>query len=591
MADNDQRQVNYQQRYPKSWALLQLVNESGSQLQNYWIALLSLGSVLVAMIAGITDHDMFLGSPVKVPLVSAELPLNGFAIAAPLLILFLHAFVLAKYRLLMDTLNRLRSLERHRGNYDEDKHPGALEHYMGTSVLLRGLAYRGPVALTPAGITSFIAGFSIYLLPLLVLFLIQGWFLRYQSTVINFLLFVIILLDVLLCIYYFFSEPGKRLYKIVSYVVLTLSFLTIPVLYLHINYTGMRPYECVLVSSVNNDTSGGGVPKGKVADDNSDASWLWKQANFARFWLMSLNPSNRNFVDEELLNDVRGYDPPSLLLGRRNFAGANLSYANLQGVNLQNSNMRGAFLLRARLDDATTIDADFSHTCLKEATFVRSQMDPTDLQHARLMRADLTGADLKEADLSDADLTEAHLDGANLKLANLYDADLSRTRLIGASLKDANLEKVTDDQTSFLAADIRRAKGKSDLSNGLGEHVDYKVLRRHMCLSGTYPYVASQIIHSGLLESSLSEELSSKTAKFILEHRCTSICPGARQLERTTLSHLWRIASKRPDNFSYLISYSDHEMPDLFVDCKVLRAYFKLDAKKDDKATEEKGDD
>ena len=37
--------------------------------------------------------------------------------------------------------------------------------------------------------------------------------------------------------------------------------------------------------------------------------------------------------------------------------------------------------------------------------------------------------------------------------------------------------------------------------------------------------------------------------------------------------------------------YDRHEMPDLYADCKLYRAYFKLDAKKDDNATEAMGGD
>ncbi|MDA4847477.1 pentapeptide repeat-containing protein [Hoeflea poritis] len=562
MAGDDPRQADYQKLYPKSWALLQLVNESGSQLQNYWIALLSLGSVLVAMIAGITDHDMFLGSPVEVPLLSAQLPLYGFAIAAPLLILFLHAFVLAKYRLLMDALNKLRSLERKRSDKDENesRHPKALEQFMGTSVLLRGLAFREKRRLTAAGITHVITDFSVCLLPLVVLFLIQLKFLRYQSEIINIVHSLTIAADFALCWFFIYWLSAKSYSTVVSCLLVLSSLLFIPTLSWHIHNTGLRPGACTTGTERN-------------------SSSLIKRA---RFFLFSLNPSDNNFVNDREFVRTDDYVAPTLILSRRSYAGANLPYAILRGARLFRANFQGANLLRANLDGASTQRTNLRKACLKEASFVFAQMDHVFLNNAQLNDANLTGADLKQARLYGAKLNGAHLDGVDLKAAKLEDANFENARLIGARLKEVDLSNSPTENATFLGATFEDLTGSKKPNNQLGSPVDFKRLREVLCKAGSYPYVASMIVRGNLLDKSEKGE-HSRTAWWILNHRCTPSCPGARELGRHTLAKLWRKANEHPVAHCRKPEFGKHEMPDYYIDCDLFRAYFGLDDKENRK--------
>jgi uncharacterized protein YjbI with pentapeptide repeats len=135
---------------------------------------------------------------------------------------------------------------------------------------------------------------------------------------------------------------------------------------------------------------------------------------------LSIRPGGWTGTDSEL-KAVRG----ALLTG------ANLNFAKAERAFLVNSDLRGASLIGANL----------IRTDLRGA---RMERDPwrsraTDLKGALLVEADLRGANLRGADLRGADLFLANLTGANLEFANLEGAYLGHADLSAANLHMAEL--------------------------------------------------------------------------------------------------------------------------------------------------------
>lgn len=120
-------------------------------------------------------------------------------------------------------------------------------------------------------------------------------------------------------------------------------------------------------------------------------------------------------------------------------AGADLSAADVRGADLRNADLRRADLQGADLSEVYLDDAILRGADLTDAKLFRTEFMFADLRDVRLLAADMVDADLFQADLRGADLRRVRLAGANLKIANLSGADLEEARLGGADLSFTNL--------------------------------------------------------------------------------------------------------------------------------------------------------
>jgi len=193
---------------------------------------------------------------------------------------------------------------------------------------------------------------------------------------------------------------------------------------------------------------------------------------------LSQMPSRQNWSDEAIaavagahlnqtsLRFARAYRAflVNARLWRTDFEGAYLSEADLRGANLREARLRDAVLDRVRAAKAVMVSADatganFTGANLAEADLSYGLFENAVLSNARLMGASAYGANLRNArllraDLSRADLRDARLEGAVLAFGNLQDADFSAAKLSEASLTGAQLRGAI-----FLDADLK----KSDL--------------------------------------------------------------------------------------------------------------------------------
>jgi hypothetical protein len=120
--------------------------------------------------------------------------------------------------------------------------------------------------------------------------------------------------------------------------------------------------------------------------------------------------------------------------------------ADFRSADLTFSYLTGASLVRARFDRAILSGTDFTHACLRGASFDGARgrigqqvVDAADVRavgSTGLFRAglsfayaDLRGASLRNADFAFADLRRADLRGADLRGADLHEANVSGTGL------------------------------------------------------------------------------------------------------------------------------------------------------------------
>ena len=81
-----------------------------------WLSYLGASAYLVITVAAVTHKDLFLGSTVKLPLLSdTPLPIVGFFVLAPISFVILHAYILVHFRMLAAKIRVLESVERRYG--------------------------------------------------------------------------------------------------------------------------------------------------------------------------------------------------------------------------------------------------------------------------------------------------------------------------------------------------------------------------------------------------------------------------------------------------------------------------------------------
>jgi uncharacterized protein YjbI with pentapeptide repeats len=170
--------------------------------------------------------------------------------------------------------------------------------------------------------------------------------------------------------------------------------------------------------------------------------------------------------------DMRGANLSNAYLSGANLARADLSLAEMPWADLPAANLSGANLSRTNLSYANLTDADLSGANLSHVNLSKAN-----LLRANLSRANLSDATL-DADFSKANLSEANLSNACLWNANLSDANLSHAHLSSANfpprpLSNATLSNTKLDEAYLEGVDLRGTKGltKSQLEKAkIDEH-------------------------------------------------------------------------------------------------------------------------
>src|SRR3984893_19290957 len=74
------------------------VNEAAKRLNAVWVTFILLMTYLFIATGKITHKDLFLETPVKLPVLGVDVPLLGYFIAAPVFILAVHFYFLIQLR-------------------------------------------------------------------------------------------------------------------------------------------------------------------------------------------------------------------------------------------------------------------------------------------------------------------------------------------------------------------------------------------------------------------------------------------------------------------------------------------------------------
>ena len=446
-----------------------------------WFTFLSLVAYLVIAVGSVTHRNLFLETPVKLPLLNAELPLVAFFWVAPLMFLVFHGYLLLNLKFLADNVRHYFGLVNSTGLDEASKETLYLQlpNFMMVQLLrerrvlpwtLMGYSLHGVVMLT------------IVIGPVLALLFLQLQFLPYHSLPVTMVQRAAIFVDMLLILYFWrriVGDPAAKLikgyragmYAVMFAVVLFSAFVA--------TFPGERNYGNAIVKKSGmtdflfrgtyNEVTGRRLSWFSDTLALSDEDFVSLDDDKLKLSDAVLSMRGRNLVEANLARaDLRKVD----------FSGANLSRAILRSARLQ-----GAVFARPsnqRIDGKTTYSepANLQNADLDFASLQRAEFRSADMRRARLSNAELEGAILENAKLQGATIANSRLAGANLRFAdmtgasifnsNLSKADLSGATLIGTVISEGHMQFAVLDGANMIAAALFDVNVRGVSDTGVG---------------------------------------------------------------------------------------------------------------------------
>lgn len=443
------------------------VNSAEARVRLVWFTLTSLTAYVFVAFLATSHEDMLLQSRQKLPLLQIELPLDGFALIGPVLLLLVHIMALVNVLYVKDALGDYCGALAATGS---SKARSASWNRIASGIFIRGPGLPVPALLRAA--QWLLEAITVWLAPPITLLFCQLRFLPYHNTSITWVHRAVLLLDVL-CIaiaaiaaarYLAKRQPwtrGQRLRRS------TLRFAPGAVVLAGVCFLSLFVFQHRQDQRWNPLPRCGPTPC-VVKSVFERVVWPNLEARSSLLYRDLHAPASRAVMDPaDKLTDL----PYSISFRLRDLEGAELQggrfyKADFRGANLRGASLRDADLREAQfgcfrdpsaykcanlqfadLSDAFMQGADFSSVEAQGAIFSSWESHGAQLQRANFFVAKLTGAafhgDLSGASFRNANLVAAYLPsvlmGVDFTNADLSYADLSRGRLVGSDFTDAQL--------------------------------------------------------------------------------------------------------------------------------------------------------
>jgi uncharacterized protein YjbI with pentapeptide repeats len=449
-------------------ALESAVNDSATRVSAIWISFLVFSLYLLIAATTVTQRQLLLADPIKLPVLNIELPLWGFFFLAPILFVILHIYVLLQVLLLGRTTAAY--------NTAVARVQLSPEENISLRQRLANTLFAQIFAGSPRERDGFIGWLlraivwiTLAIAPILILLAFQLSFLAYHSHIATWTHRLLILVELTA----FFSIWPLALDAQKDFrwpkVRVDLKHLVA------LSWSLLGPYEqwhtgwpwrsrqalplatCLLFVAVSFlIATFPGEPHvnlltGQPLSTVDCETWPSKRFDHIVLRLTDGFDSQKlaRLIEDTSKRNLLDFDGGRTI----NFSGRDLNCSDLSGSDFRRADFSGASLLSgvligADMDGATFANAKLQQANLLGASFRGASLADTDLQFAFLM-----GAHFQRAVL-----TGTNLEGALLELAHLEGAFLDSTKLQGADLRKAHLEGAKINQAALQAADLSGAQ-------------------------------------------------------------------------------------------------------------------------------------
>jgi uncharacterized protein YjbI with pentapeptide repeats len=472
------------------------VNDTAARTSGLWLSFLSFITYLAITVGTVTHRMLFLANDIKLPLLNAELPLEGFFLIAPVLLLIFHFYLLLQFVALDRRITTYNKAVQYTGLDLGNQVP--LRRRLDPFVLVQLLAgapdeRTGIMALT----SRLMIVITVVIAPLSVLVLTQLTFLPYHHEAVTWCHRLAILVD--LAIVWIVwplifrkhrSSHARGRWRFAKWRhVVEWRLLS------HWRYALVLACSAIMIAF--------STLVATYPGETADANWLsqtldqWvtfsiagerKPLSIALFGgpvnvvlgkprsLFSnvIVVVNDKFVDDDKLDKLER----TIVLRGRDLRGAVLFNSDLRKADFTGANLVGAHFDRSRVANAkfeckttgmkSPSDAklvslpwpDDGCTWLQRATFNLADLTGTAFTGAHLDDAQLTFGTLNEASFEDAHMPRAIFSFSSLQKSSLKNADLSGA-IFGAPFGNSSL-----DGASFAGANLGGAVFQNLSLNG-----------------------------------------------------------------------------------------------------------------------------
>ena len=464
-------------RYARLRSLADSINDTARTARTSLSLFLIVALYLFLTLISSTDENLLRNSLVELPQVGAGISLENSYIFAPLIFLYLHAQLLFLLSVLARKVQTFKLAL-------EEEFPGAASPNKQRDECRDWLSAFAFVQLfrpSSGGLhaSKILVWLGIEAIPVVLLFVLDLSFVRYQSDLITWEHHIIFVIDVVLLAWFncrvfegWLRHAERRPWEIVKPVwgvaVFCMALLLILAAKPPVFNSGTvkKDRASIWRSAVVEEAKRAACVAGGQKKTEKFLQAVWKGENIidagpCEWWGLAcryLDVSKKWLVKTQTheMSDKPGDESFATIdLFGRKLLFANFQETHLQGANFREVQLQGANLCRTELQGA-----DLLEVRLQGANLVRVR-----LQGANLVRTELQGVNLESARLQGADFASARLQGADFKNARLQGVSLKNARLQGASLRRACLQGTYLEGAELQGADL----GSAQLQGSFGQ--------------------------------------------------------------------------------------------------------------------------
>jgi uncharacterized protein YjbI with pentapeptide repeats len=467
-------------------ALQSAVNDASSRTTALWVSFMTFAAYLIVAVGSVNHLALFQETPIKLPVLAAELPLVSFFAIAPFFLLLFHFYLFLNLVTLsrrIATYNRVLAASV-AAEDDRNLLRSRLDTFLVVQML--SLPRRARDGLN-AWLLNIVVWITLVGVPILILMQFELTFLPYHDSVVTWIHRILMVADLTMIWFFWFAiykrgelhlpMPGRHLVALAgSAAVIFVSMIVVsypgewPGQNVNVQLPMVCPDErvtiskCFLHGPVNMVTGRPRryffnvlvLPYQNLAQPNKAASGMetkiMRGRDLTGAILIGSNMPSMDFtganLDKARLDRVfapyatfaceitgapqRGpppQDPGWPDDGCSSLRGASLYGANLSGARFDNARMEGAVLIDANLSGARLINVHLEATVLTNANLTAAYVKSTLLQNAYLLDTNLSGATLDGSQLSGALLERSQFQFASL--GSLGESKTGESSIVG----------------------------------------------------------------------------------------------------------------------------------------------------------------
>ncbi len=419
-------------------SLFEQVKESTERNRNFFFIWIAFAIYVIVTTTATTDLQLLLpNSTVTLPTVGVQLPLLGYFLVTPWLVLILH------FNLLQNLDTHAHKLEQWARSYPDQQPPRVL---LQAFIFDFAMLERDALFYT---ITRWSARLLCYTLGPITIGILLWRFTDYQDVFFTLIHMVAFVASTVLVIWAHYRLPQFQAEVVPKGWPIWPGRRIVPPRFLRTLHRRLGITGLVLAAIVLLETAW-------VVDLNlSKNGWLLSKfyKKLEPFVPRLTVPPSTSLVNldgnlklrmeldgETVFKTWWGKHGVGADLKGRSLQGAVLRHVDMRKAQLERAQLQGADLRDAQLQGANLGDAQLQGADLRDAQLQGALLLFAQLQGAHLWGAQLQGANLFHAQLQEASLNGARLQGANLEVAQLQGADLRDAQLQGADLRDVQLQ-------------------------------------------------------------------------------------------------------------------------------------------------------